>query len=78
MGELQKAVRFLEAGDWESAHAIVQADSTQLGSWAHGIVHMMEGDMSNAGYWFRQAARQLPDVSQVSIEIALLKEQGAD
>jgi hypothetical protein len=78
MGELQKAVLFLEAGDWESAHAIVQADSTPLGSWAHGIAHMMEGDMSNAGYWFRQAARELPDVSRIGKEIALLKEQVSD
>ena len=48
-------------------------DSSQLASWAHGIVHLMEGDRANAGYWYRRAARDLPDDVQIEREIAALK-----
>ena len=46
-----KAVRHLEAGEWKAAHEIVQKDASSLGCWAHGIVHLVEGDLDNAKYW---------------------------
>ena len=70
---MTEAIELLEAGDWQAAHAIVQKDSTALGSWAHGIVHLMEGDVSNAGYWYRRAGRDLPGVEAIDREIAALK-----
>jgi hypothetical protein len=70
---LAKAVRHLEAGKWEAAHAIVQKDSSPLGNWAHGIVHLIEGDLENARYWYRRAHRRLPDGDTVAAEIAALK-----
>ena len=45
-------MELLEAGDWQAAHVIAQDDGSALGSWAHGIVHLMEGDVANAGYWY--------------------------
>lgn len=75
MGSLDKAVRLLESGDWQAAHGIVQKDSSSLGSWAHGIVHIMEGDMHNAGYWYGRAGRDLPEASAVDAEIAALRAQ---
>jgi len=54
---LHTALRYLEQGDWHQAHAIAQADDSALGSWAHGIVHLQEGDAENARYWFQQAGR---------------------
>jgi hypothetical protein len=57
-GDLRKAVDLLETGDWQAAHAIVQEDEdSRLFCWAHGIVHLMEGDLSNARYWYRKAGR---------------------
>ena len=79
MATLNDAVRYLEAGDWEAAHAIVQNDSTPGGNWAHGIVHIMEGDLRNAAHWYRRAGRQLPGdgdavlEADVDAEIAALK-----
>jgi len=55
-----KAVRHLEAGEWSAAHEIVQKDASSLGCWAHGIVHLVEGDLDNAKYWYRRAHRPLP------------------
>ncbi len=71
---LLDAVEFLEKGDWEAAHHIAQEDESSLGSWAHGIVHMMEGDLSNAGHWYERAGRALADPDRVAEEIASLKE----
>ena len=60
MTTLNDAIDHLDAGDWEAAHKIVQNDSTANGCWAHGIVHIMEGDLRNAGYWYGRAGRALP------------------
>ena len=74
--QLRKAVAHLEAGDWQAAHEIVQKDEeSALACWAHGIVHIMEGDLPNAGYWFRQAKRELPAKAQAGVEIRKLKEE---
>jgi hypothetical protein len=73
MSNLKDAIAFLEAGDWESAHAIVQEDPSTLGSWAHGIVHLLEGDVANAGYWYRRANRELAGTPETADEIAALK-----
>jgi|SRR5260221_14772913 hypothetical protein len=72
--QIAKAVRHLEAGDWQAAHAIVQNDSSALGCWAHGIVHLIEGDRGNAQYWYRRAHRPLPQGDAAAAEIAALKE----
>ena len=69
---LAKAVRHLEAGEWQAAHAIVQKDASTLGCWAHGIVHIVEGDLGNARYWYRRAHRAFPREYDVGGEIDAL------
>jgi hypothetical protein len=60
--QLKKAVGHLEKGDWHAAHEIVQKDEeSALACWAHGIVHVMEGDLPNARYWYAQAKRSFPE-----------------
>jgi hypothetical protein len=44
-------------GDWEAAHKIVQDESDANSAWVHAYLHRVEGDLSNAGYWYRQAGR---------------------
>lgn len=63
MNDLDRALRHLEQGDWQAAHAIAQEHASPLGSWAHGVVHLMEGDLGNARYWYRRADRNVPDLS---------------
>ena len=71
--DLNKALAHLERGEWQAAHAIVQKDEdSPLACWAHGIVHIMEGDSSNARYWYRQAKRALPAEPSVADEIGAL------
>ena len=69
---LRVAVRHLSQGEWEQAHAIVQEDDTALGAWAHGIVHLYEGDLDNARYWYRQARRDFPASVDIAAEIHAL------
>ncbi len=45
---LNTAIRYLKKGEWQKAHEIAQQDETKLGCWAHGIVHLVEGDLGNA------------------------------
>ncbi|MEN9814374.1 MAG: hypothetical protein RLZZ412_356 [Verrucomicrobiota bacterium] len=52
-----RALWFTRRGDWEAAHAIAQDDDTPLGSWIHGLLHLIEGDVGNSRYWFAQAGR---------------------
>ncbi|GIK85088.1 MAG: hypothetical protein KJ018_07800 [Burkholderiales bacterium] len=69
---LGTALRYLKQGDWQRAHAIVQADESPHGCWAHGIVHLMEGDLGNARYWYRRAHRAWPADVDAAAELATL------
>lgn len=72
--ELERAVALLEGGDWQAAHKIVQRDEeSTLACWAHGIVHLMEGDTANARYWFRKAKRTFPLRPSAPEEIRALR-----
>ena len=72
--DLSRAVALLEQGDWQAAHEIVQKDEeSPLACWAHGIVHLMEGDAANARYWFRAAKRPFRAGPSLKDEISALK-----
>ena len=73
--DLRRAVTLLESGDWRGAHQIVQADEdSRHACWAHAIVHVMEGDLANARYWYRRAGRVLQQNFSIEAEIAALRD----
>lgn len=41
-------------GDWEKAHEFAQAREDGAGNHVHAYLHRKEGDISNAGYWYRR------------------------
>ncbi len=61
VGPLLRAVWYGLHGDWQAAHEIVQDDASAEGAWIHAWLHRIEGDMSNARYWYRQAQRDVAD-----------------
>ena len=44
-------------GNWAAAHAIAQEIDDRTGSWVHAYLHRKEGDLGNAGYWYRRAGQ---------------------
>ncbi len=71
---LMQAADFLATGDWQRAHAIAQRDESQTGCWIHGIVHVLEGDLDNARYWYRRAGREFPKKFSIDSELTSLRE----
>lgn len=45
-------------GQWDQAHKIVQDENTADAAWVHAYLHRVEGDLGNAGYWYRQAGQR--------------------
>jgi len=70
---IETAIRLLAAGDWKAAHKIAQEDESPLGHWAHGIVHMQEGDLENARYWYGKAKRAFPGAGSIEAEIEAIR-----
>ncbi len=44
-------------GNWDQAHSIAQDEANADGAWVHAYLHRVEGDLGNAGYWYRQAGK---------------------
>ena len=51
------ALWWASKGEWNQAHKIVQDEPTADAAWVHAHLHRVEGDLGNAGYWYRRAAR---------------------
>jgi hypothetical protein len=49
-------------GDWVAAHAAVQNHEGEAApDWVHAHLHRAEGDLGNAGYWYRRAGKKMPE-----------------
>ena len=57
------------AGAWQEAHEIVQDQDSALAAWLHGRVHILEGNIDNARYWYRKAGRVFPGPDAVQEEL---------
>src|SRR5947207_3578688 len=44
-------------GDWDKAHRFVMAEDGADAAWVHAYLHRVEGDLANAGYWYRTAGK---------------------
>ena len=59
---LNTAIRHLKTGNLRKAHDVVQNDPSEFGCWAHGIVHLIEGDVpADLETTARQAASSCPE-----------------
>ena len=50
-----------KGGKWDEAHKLVQSYSDRMSCLIHGYLHRVEGDSSNAKYWYRRADEEMPD-----------------
>jgi len=60
-----KSLWFAKKGDWHAAHELAQDIETPTGAWLHALMHLIEGDLGNARYWFAEAGRPVKKPSQV-------------
>lgn len=58
-----KALELEKSGNWDQAHRLIQSYYTMEACWIHAYLHRIEGDLSNAAYWYRQAGKQVPEIS---------------
>jgi hypothetical protein len=67
-------------GGWDAAHKIVQDEETVDAAWVHAYLHRVEGDLGNAGYWYRRAGKPVASDSLESewerMVVALLRSDG--
>ena len=55
-----EAVAAARDGRWDDAHRIAQEYDDALSSRIHGYLHWVEGDLSNARYWYGRAGVEMP------------------
>ncbi len=69
-------------GDWSGAHARLKDQNDAESAWVHAYLHRKEGDMGNAGYWYRRAGQPMFTGTLADewrhIAGALLAQSGAD
>ena len=67
-------------GDWNAAHNCAQDQDDAEGAWVHAYLHRKEGDLGNAGYWYRRASQPIAtdslDAEWTRIASALLQLEG--
>ena len=55
-----QALWWAAKGDWEKAHALIQAIDDKTAAHIHAYLHRKEGDQWNANYWYSKASRRMP------------------
>jgi len=56
--DLLKAGKFRPGTEMDKAHQVCQEnEGASLYDWVHALIHRIEGDDANAGYWYRRAGK---------------------
>ncbi|RKR07313.1 hypothetical protein C7446_0124 [Kushneria sinocarnis] len=58
-----RALWWAGKSDWHQAHDQVDTASGRDEAWVHAHLHRREGDLGNAGYWYRRAERPVATTS---------------
>ena len=62
MDPMLQALWYDAKGNWDQAHHIVQEIDSDMASCIHAYLHRKEGDLGNAGYWYRRAGRSTTEL----------------
>jgi hypothetical protein len=72
--ELLQAIDLALAGKWDAAHELVQPyEDDATAAWVHAVLHKIEGDLSNARYWYRRANRMDRVADEPRAELAAIR-----
>lgn len=70
MNTLQTVLAQMRSSHWIEAHNLVQSDDSPLAAWLHGILHIQEGDLEDAEYWYDKANRHFRSRGTLEEELA--------
>jgi hypothetical protein len=74
MTSLLQMLALTREGRWDEAHDLVQHDDSSSAAWLHGLLHVQEGDLENAEYWYGKAGRNFRSRGSLSEELDALEE----
>ena len=69
MPPLLKILALMREGCWEEAHNLVQLDDSNSAAWLHALLHVQEGDLENAEYWYGKSGRNFRRRGTLSEEL---------
>jgi hypothetical protein len=58
-----KALWWAGKGNWDMAHELIQNLDDPSAARIHAYLHRLEGDLSNAQYWYSKANGKMPSVT---------------
>lgn len=70
MNTLRQVLAHMRADRWREAHDLVQSDESLLAAWLHGMLHIQEGDLEDAEYWYGKAGRHFRSRGTLEEELA--------
>ncbi|MEO6277574.1 hypothetical protein [Roseateles sp.] len=71
--KLLDVLALLRAGHWTKAHDAVQLHDSPEAAWLHALVHVQEGDLEDAEYWYGKAGRAFRGRLSLDEELNLLE-----
>lgn len=69
MNIIHNSFKLMQAGHWREAHNLIQTDDSTLAAWLHGILHVQEGDLEDAEYWYGKSERHFRSRGTLAEEI---------
>ena len=71
---LIRAVELAQAGNCPGAHALVDPiEDDPTACWIHACLHKIEGDETNARYWYRRSGQFYESYADAKAELAAIK-----
>ncbi len=56
-----KVLDLAREGSWDEAHKLVQQYSDELSCLIHAYLHRVDGNISNAKYWYKRVGVDMPN-----------------
>jgi hypothetical protein len=66
-------VALMREGQWNEAHKLVQLDDSSTAAWLHALLHVQEGDLEDAEYWYGKSGRNFRSRGSLSEELDALE-----
>jgi len=73
MTSLLQILALMREGRWDEAHNLVQLDDSYSAAWLHALLHLQEGDMEDAEYWYGKSGRNFRSRSTLRKELDALE-----